>query len=208
MRLLKYQARAPALAGARAWYSRRESNPQRPLRRGLLYPFNYGSVYYSVFYRKQAHLPAAGMCRRSSLGRTSVAFAQVLNRPQGAAARSVSRQEFSDIGYFTPFVQKKQGILQATCLQNSRHTNYVPSVRRYTDIDAALYKKFPPSPTTLNVDGVFVTVTGKAKDIVAESVAFWNVCCATAPGTTVPSFSNSTRMLRGSVSPDAGDTLL
>ena len=26
------------------WYSRRESNPQRPLRRGLLYPFNYGSV--------------------------------------------------------------------------------------------------------------------------------------------------------------------
>ena len=25
------------------WYSRRESNPQRPLRRGLLYPFNYGS---------------------------------------------------------------------------------------------------------------------------------------------------------------------
>ena len=28
----------------RKWYSRRESNPQRPLRRGLLYPFNYGSV--------------------------------------------------------------------------------------------------------------------------------------------------------------------
>ena len=26
------------------WYSRRESNPQRPLRRGLLYPFNYGSI--------------------------------------------------------------------------------------------------------------------------------------------------------------------
>ena len=42
--LLKYQTRAPALAGARVWYSRRESNPQRPLRRGLLYPFNYGSV--------------------------------------------------------------------------------------------------------------------------------------------------------------------
>ena len=142
-----------------------------------------------------------------SFGRTSVAFTQVLNRPQGAAARSVSRQEFSDIGYFTPFIQKKQGILQATCLQNSRHPNYVPSVRRYTDIDAALYKKFPPSPTTLNVDGVFVTVTGKAKDIVAESVAFWNVCCTTAPGTTVPSCSNSKRMLRGSVFPDAGDTL-
>ena len=28
------------------WYSRRESNPQRPLRRGLLYPFNYGSIFY------------------------------------------------------------------------------------------------------------------------------------------------------------------
>ena len=27
------------------WYSRRESNPQRPLRRGLLYPFNYGSIF-------------------------------------------------------------------------------------------------------------------------------------------------------------------
>ena len=26
------------------WYSRWESNPERPLRRGLLYPFNYGSV--------------------------------------------------------------------------------------------------------------------------------------------------------------------
>ena len=26
------------------WYSRRESNPQRPLRWGLLYPFKYGSV--------------------------------------------------------------------------------------------------------------------------------------------------------------------
>ena len=28
------------------WYSRRESNPQRPLRRGLLYPFNYGSILH------------------------------------------------------------------------------------------------------------------------------------------------------------------
>ncbi len=27
-----------------AWYSRWESNPERPLRRGLLYPFNYGSI--------------------------------------------------------------------------------------------------------------------------------------------------------------------
>ena len=31
------------------WYSRRESNPQRPLRRGLLYPFNYGSVLRCKF---------------------------------------------------------------------------------------------------------------------------------------------------------------
>ena len=29
-----------------AWYSRWESNPERPLRRGLLYPFNYGSISY------------------------------------------------------------------------------------------------------------------------------------------------------------------
>ena len=28
------------------WYSRRESNPQLPLRRGPLYPFNYGSIIY------------------------------------------------------------------------------------------------------------------------------------------------------------------
>ena len=28
------------------WYSRWESNPERPLRRGLLYPFNYGSISY------------------------------------------------------------------------------------------------------------------------------------------------------------------
>ncbi len=26
-----------------SWYSRWESNPELPLRRGLLYPFNYGS---------------------------------------------------------------------------------------------------------------------------------------------------------------------
>ena len=29
------------------WYSRWESNPERPLRRGLLYPFNYGSKLIS-----------------------------------------------------------------------------------------------------------------------------------------------------------------
>ena len=27
------------------WYSRRESNPQLTLRRGLLSPFNYGSIF-------------------------------------------------------------------------------------------------------------------------------------------------------------------
>lgn len=27
------------------WYPQRESNPQLPLRRGPLYPFNYGGVY-------------------------------------------------------------------------------------------------------------------------------------------------------------------
>ena len=32
----------------RKWYSRRESNPQRPLRRGLLYPFNYGSIFFFI----------------------------------------------------------------------------------------------------------------------------------------------------------------
>ena len=33
------------------WYSRRESNPQLPLRRGLLYPFNYGSLFiWDLFY--------------------------------------------------------------------------------------------------------------------------------------------------------------
>ena len=39
------------------WYSRRESNPQRPLRRGLLYPFNYGSVYFVVFVCGTVALP-------------------------------------------------------------------------------------------------------------------------------------------------------
>ncbi len=27
------------------WYPQRESNPQLPLRRGPLYPFNYGGIY-------------------------------------------------------------------------------------------------------------------------------------------------------------------
>ena len=39
------------------WYSRRESNPQRPLRRGLLYPFNYGSIFNCL------SLLPAGICR-------------------------------------------------------------------------------------------------------------------------------------------------
>ena len=33
------------------WYSRRESNPQLTLRRGLLYPFNYGSVLFCLYRR-------------------------------------------------------------------------------------------------------------------------------------------------------------
>ena len=57
--LLKYQGRAPALAGARPWYSRRESNPQRPLRRGLLYPFNYGSFFRFFVCRLQASTHAS-----------------------------------------------------------------------------------------------------------------------------------------------------
>ena len=34
------------------WYSRWESNPERPLRRGLLYPFNYGSIGHDIVYYK------------------------------------------------------------------------------------------------------------------------------------------------------------
>lgn len=36
------------------WYSRWESNPKLSLRRGLLYPFNYGSIgylYYTIYLR-------------------------------------------------------------------------------------------------------------------------------------------------------------
>ena len=49
------------------WYSLRESNPQRPLRRGLLYPFNYGSkcfisfkdaFYYTLFFCKKQSFSA------------------------------------------------------------------------------------------------------------------------------------------------------
>ena len=42
------------------WYSRRESNPQRPLRRGLLYPFNYGSI---LNFNKSAIPATADICR-------------------------------------------------------------------------------------------------------------------------------------------------
>ena len=42
------------------WYSRRESNPQRPLRRGLLYPFNYGSI---LSFNISAIPALAGICR-------------------------------------------------------------------------------------------------------------------------------------------------
>ena len=54
--LLKYQARAPALVGVWVWYFRWESNPQRPLRRGLLYPFNYGSNLYGASIRTSVSL--------------------------------------------------------------------------------------------------------------------------------------------------------
>lgn len=46
--LLQYQKAALAFSRSDFWYSRRESNPQRPLRRGLLYPFNYGSICIAV----------------------------------------------------------------------------------------------------------------------------------------------------------------
>ena len=43
------------------WYSRRESNPQRPLRRGLLYPFNYGSLFiWSIFWKSYLFYPCRG----------------------------------------------------------------------------------------------------------------------------------------------------
>ena len=40
------------------WYSRRESNPELPLRRGLLYPFNYGSAepYNNTTYARKNQL--------------------------------------------------------------------------------------------------------------------------------------------------------
>ena len=61
------------------WYSRRESNPQRPLRRGLLYPFNYGSRFVR-----------SGRCTASG----------GLFRCPGGARRSCF--------YFTPFPWKRQ----------------------------------------------------------------------------------------------------
>ena len=42
---LKYHKKGQAFACPFLWYSRWESNPERPLRRGLLYPFNYGSIF-------------------------------------------------------------------------------------------------------------------------------------------------------------------
>ncbi len=58
------------------WYSRRESNPQRPLRRGLLYPFNYGSLffYYVLFDPR----PAGILASLVAFGR----FASSAKRPQ------------------------------------------------------------------------------------------------------------------------------
>ena len=50
--LVKYQ-KTPRIKRGIFWYSRRESNPQRPLRRGLLYPFNYGSISYFVWCHGQ-----------------------------------------------------------------------------------------------------------------------------------------------------------
>ena len=46
------------------WYSRRESNPQRPLRRGLLYPFNYGSI---LSFNISAIPASAGICCNGNL---------------------------------------------------------------------------------------------------------------------------------------------
>ena len=49
------------------WYSRRESNPQRPLRRGLLYPFNYGSI---SCYSAWEYFVAALLVPPQAVGRT------------------------------------------------------------------------------------------------------------------------------------------
>ena len=67
------------------WYSRRESNPQRPLRRGLLYPFNYGSVLRCKFPPPGGYQPKPlkGSPRLSvaSLARTTAAFQRGLLYP-------------------------------------------------------------------------------------------------------------------------------
>ena len=50
-----------------AWYSRWESNPERPLRRGLLYPFNYGSI---SCYPAREYVVAALLVPPQAVGRT------------------------------------------------------------------------------------------------------------------------------------------
>lgn len=71
----------------------------------------------------------------------------------------------------------------------------------------ALYKKLPPSPTTVNVEGALVTLTGTLKESVALSAAVWKVCCTTAPGTIVPSCCNSSEIVSGKDAPEAGARL-
>ncbi len=51
-----YKKEKPRLIVAFSWHSHRESNPELALRRGLLYPFNYESLYRIIRDVADLHL--------------------------------------------------------------------------------------------------------------------------------------------------------
>ena len=109
-----------------AWYSRWESNPERPLRRGLLYPFNYGSIscypagntssLRSSCHRKRWGEPEmifpASMQKHILLSRREYFVAALLVPPQAVGFSSegglLKIGNPWNILYFTTFRAKRQ----------------------------------------------------------------------------------------------------
>ncbi len=86
------------------WYSRRESNPQRPLRRGLLYPFNYGSIFY---YPAREYFVAALLVPPQAVGRTRNDLLCLYEEAYFIIPPKIRRRAWNAL-YFTTFRAKRQ----------------------------------------------------------------------------------------------------
>ena len=86
------------------WYSRWESNPERPLRRGLLYPFNYGSI---SCYPAGNTSSLRSSCHRKRWGEPGMIFPASMQKQILLFCAGIRRRAWNAL-YFTTFRAKRQ----------------------------------------------------------------------------------------------------